>query len=69
MIYFSRTESFIDPFTHWPGQGPFKKTESFKNQSKTLYLSIFVLPDRSKIKFHSDRPSRKSIWTNLDPKS
>ena len=34
-----------------------------------LYLSIFVLPDRSKIKFHGDRPSRKSIWTNLDPKS
>ena len=34
-----------------------------------LYLGIFVLPDLFKIKFHGDRPSRKSIWTNLDPKS
>ena len=34
-----------------------------------LYLSIFILPWRRKIKFHGDRPSRKSIWTNLDPKS
>ena len=34
-----------------------------------VYLGIFVLPDLSKIKFHGDRPSRKSIWTNLDPKS
>ena len=34
-----------------------------------LYLSIFILSWRCKIKFHGDRPSRKSIWTNLDPKS
>ena len=34
-----------------------------------LYLSISILPWRCKIKFHGDRPSRKSIWTNLDPKS
>ena len=34
-----------------------------------LYLGIFILPWRWKIKFHGDRPSRKSIWTNLDPKS
>ena len=34
-----------------------------------LYLSIFILSRRCKIKFHGDRPSRKSIWTNLDPKS
>ena len=34
-----------------------------------LYLSIFILPWRCKIKYHGDRPSRKSIWTNLDPKS
>ena len=34
-----------------------------------LYLGIFILSRRRKIKFHGDRPSRKSIWTNLDPKS
>ena len=34
-----------------------------------LYLNIFILPWGWKIKFHGDRPSRKSIWTNLDPKS
>ena len=34
-----------------------------------LYLSIFILSWRCKIKFHGDRPSPKSIWTNLDPKS
>ena len=34
-----------------------------------LYLSIFILSRRRKIKFHCDCPSRKSIWTNLDPKS
>ncbi len=34
-----------------------------------LYLGIFILSRRCKIKFHGDRPSPKSIWTNLDPKS
>ena len=34
-----------------------------------LYSGIFILSRRCKIKFHGDRPSRKSIWTNLDPKS
>ena len=34
-----------------------------------LYLGIFILSWGWKIKFHGDRPSRKSIWTNLDPKS
>ena len=28
-----------------------------------LYLGIIILPWRCKIKFHGDRPSRKSIWT------
>ena len=37
--------------------------------TKTQYLIIFHLRDRWEIKFHGDRPSRKSIWTNLDPKS
>ena len=47
----------------------FQKYGFLQNRSNMLYLGIFVLPDRSKIKFHGDRPSRKSIWTNLDPKS
>ena len=34
-----------------------------------LYLRIFILPTSWKMKFHGNRPSRKSIWTNLDPKS
>ena len=47
----------------------FKKNGFLQNRSNMQYLGIFVLPDRSKIKFHGDRPSQKSIWTNLDPKS
>ena len=34
-----------------------------------LYLGIFILPTSRKIKFHGDRLSQNSIWTNLDPKS
>ena len=47
----------------------FFKNGFLQNQSNMLYLSIFTLSWRCKIKFHGDRPSRKSIWTNLDPKS
>ena len=46
-----------------------KKNGFLQNRSNMLYLGIFILPLRRKIKFHGDRPSRKSIWTNLDPKS
>ena len=47
----------------------FQKNGFLQNRSNMLYLGIFILPWRRKIKFHGDRPSRKSIWTNLDPKS
>ena len=30
---------------------------------------LFILSRRCKTKFHGDRPSPKSIWTNLDPTS
>ena len=47
----------------------FQKNGFLQNRSNMLYLGIFILSRRCKIKFHGDRPSRKSIWTNLDPKS
>ena len=37
--------------------------------SKSIKYAISILPTSWKIKFHGDRPRRKSIWTNLDPKS
>ena len=39
MIYFSRTESFIDPFTHWPGQGP---REKLSDNEKIYYDNLFI---------------------------
>ena len=64
-----RIYSIIMFLVDFEGFSFFEKNGFLQNRSNMLYLGIFILPRDWEIKFHGDRPSRISIWTNLDPKS